>query len=245
MEQLLEFSFRIMPGLILIALTYILLPRKSIVSKLFLLVFGFILMRDAMTPMGFWQFGKSENTIWLRFIDNGLILFVLALTSLVLTLGFMFMNKPLNKHILWFGNNKVMSLMVGLVGAMIVIAPFFIMYINSPIEERGGIVSPDLLLPLFVFAMLGNFMEEVLFRGYIQGYFKTLVSPWRAVFLSGSLFSMGHIFLAATVTNLGVAVLLFTLYEGLICAVVRKNHGVIAAALTHGLTIFVLASGLF
>lgn len=245
MEQLLEFGLRITPGIVLIALTYILLPRKSIISKLFMLVFGFVLMRDTMTPLGFWQFGISENTMWLRFIDDGLILFALALTSLVVTLGIMFMNKPLNNHILWFGNYKVISLMVGLVGAVIVIAPFFIMYINAPIEGRGGNVSPDQMLPLFVFALLGNFMEEVLFRGYIQGYFETLVSPWRAVFLSGLLFSMGHIFLATTVTNLGVGVLLFTLYEGLICAVVRKNHGVIAASLTHGLTIFVLASGLF
>ena len=55
---------------------------------------------------------------------------------------------------------------------------------------------------------------------------------------------MGHIFLAVTVTDLGIAVILFTLYEGIICAVVRKNHGVIAATITHGMTIFILASGL-
>ncbi|MFD3221776.1 lysostaphin resistance A-like protein [Staphylococcus saprophyticus] len=245
MEQLLEYSIRITPGLVILTLTYILLPKKSIASKLFLLIFGFILIRDSMTPMEFWQFGISEKTVWLRFIDDGLILFVLALTSLGLTFGIIYLNKPLNKYLIWFGNNKVMSLVVGFIGAVIVLAPILMMSIGTPIEERGGVVSPDLLVPLLVLAIFGNFMEEVLFRGYLQGYFEKLSGPWRAVVLSGLLFATGHIFLAITVTDLGVAILLFTLYEGFICAIVRMNHGIIAATLTHGLTIFVLASGIF
>lgn len=244
MEILLDYSLRILPGLVLIMLIFLLLPKNSVISKIFLLIFGFILMRDAMTPMGLWQFGVEEGTVWLRFIDNGLILIVLALTSLGLTFGIIYFNKSLRKYLLWFGNNKVMSLTVGLVGAFIAIAPFIFMYMGTSVEKLGGPVSVELLLPLLVFSLFGNFTEEVLFRGYVQGYFETQTSPWLAVLLSGLLFSMGHIFLAATVTSLGIAIILFTLYEGLICAVVRKNHGIIAATLTHGLTIFILASGL-
>lgn len=238
-----DYSLRIMPGIFLIALIYFLLPKPFIVVKIFLLMFGFILMRDAMTPMGLWEFGIEERVIWLRFIDDGFILLVLAITSLILTVGIVYFNRRMRKYLMWFGDNKIKSILAGLLGATIASAPFFFMNIGISTEKLGGVVSAELLLPLLVFSVLGNFTEEVLFRGYIQGYFETQVNPWHAVLLSGLLFALGHIFLAATVTDIGLAILLFTLYEGLICAVVRKNHGIIAATITHGLTIFVLSSG--
>ncbi|GIQ69065.1 hypothetical protein XYCOK13_18890 [Xylanibacillus composti] len=87
-------------------------------------------------------------------------------------------------------------------------------------------------------------MEEVLFRGYVQGYLEQRTGMWRAAILSGLFFASGHIFLSATVTDLGIMVLVFTLYEGIVCSIVRMKHGIIAATLTHGLAIFALASGL-
>ena len=87
-------------------------------------------------------------------------------------------------------------------------------------------------------------MKEVLFRGYLQGMFELKTGPWRAALLSGLLFAAGHVFLSATVTDLGPLILLFTLYEGLVCSLVRMRHGVAASALTHGLAIFVLSAGL-
>lgn len=243
MDMLLEFSLRIIPALLIIAVTYILIPKKSVMSKMFLLIFGFVVMRDAMTPMGFWQFGLSEGIVWLRFIDDGFILISLAITSLILTLAVIFFNKNMNKYLKWFGIHKMRSVAVGVFGAVIVTFPFLIMYMNTPIDDRGGTVAGSLLAPLLIFALFGNFMEEVLFGGYIQGYFETLVRPWRAAVISGLLFSAGHIFLATTVTDLGWPILLFTLYEGMVCAFIRKDHGIFAASLTHGLSIFVLASG--
>ncbi|MFC7109047.1 hypothetical protein ACFQQB_56800 [Nonomuraea rubra] len=66
----------------------------------------------------------------------------------------------------------------------------------------------------------------------------------RAALLSAALFAACHVFLASTVTAAGWPLLLFTLYEGLICAFLRLRSGVIAAALAHGTAIFLLASAL-
>lgn len=156
----------------------------------------------------------------------------------------MYGNRSLNGYLVWFGSNKPLSLVAGLVGAAVVIAPFLILYGQVPIDQRGGVVSSELLLPLLTLALLGNFMEEVLFRGYIQGYIEQRTGMWRAAVLSGMLFAVGHVFLSATVTDLGIMVLAFTLYEGVVCGIVRMKHGIIAATLTHGLAIFILASGL-
>lgn len=243
--DLIEYIFLILPGFILLMLTYFLLPYRSIAFRIFLLVTGFILLRDAMTPIGFWKLGNSDGIVWMRFIEDPAILFILSGTSLLLTLAIIWMNPRLKAYIIWFGRSKISSLFIGIIGAVIVTGPFLILYGFVPIEARGGIVNPNILIPLFTLALFGNFMEEVLFRGYIQGYFEQMTGRWRAAILSGFLFALGHIFLATTVTDLGMIVLLFTLYEGIVCAIVRMNHGVIASTVTHGLAIFVLSSGFF
>src|SRR5690625_1496402 len=130
MELLMDYSLRIMLGIFLIALIYFLLPKQFIVVKIFLLVFGFILMRDAMTPMGLWEFGIEEQMIWLRFIDDSFILLALAITSLVLTVGIVYFNRRMRKYLVWFGDNKIKSILAGLLGATIAIAPFFFMYMG-------------------------------------------------------------------------------------------------------------------
>jgi uncharacterized protein len=99
---------------------------------------------------------------------------------------------------------------------------------------------------VLVVALLGNLYEEVLFRGYLQGYLQTGcgMGRYRAGIASGLLFGLGHSFLALTVTAVGWPVLLFATHEGIVCGVIRARRGVAAAVVTHGLAIFVLASGL-
>ncbi len=78
MDQLLEYSFRITPGLLLLIFTYILLSKEMIASKLFVLVFGFILVRDAMTDgiLAIWCLRKhslaSLHRGWSLVIDAGI-----------------------------------------------------------------------------------------------------------------------------------------------------------------------------
>lgn len=165
--EILNYSLRIAPGLILLCLTYALLPKKDKIIKIFLLLFGFILIRDAMTPMGFWRFGVTDNVIWLRFADNETTLYTLGLTSLLLTWGIIYFNPRLKEYLVWFGQSKGISLCVGLLGAVAVITPFWFMYHGMPMDQRGG-VPENSMLPLLCIALLGNFMEEVLFRGYLQ-----------------------------------------------------------------------------
>lgn len=241
--DIIAYAWRITPGLLLITLTYLLLPKESVISRIFMLVFAFILIRDAMTPAGFWKFGVSANTIWLRFADNGTLLLILGAASILFTLLILRLNTSLKETIVWFGKNKVTSLLVGFVGALVVVTPILLTYLFGPIEERGGGVPATLWLPLLFLALSGNWLEEVLFRGYVQGYLSRMTGRWKAALLSGLLFAVGHIFLSATVTDLGVFILLFTFYEGIICAIVRMNHGVIASTLTHGIAIFILAAG--
>lgn len=123
---------------------------------------------------------------------------------------------------------------------------------TSVTSYRGGPVPAPLQAVLLFFCLAGNFLEEFLFRGYFQGYLQTVYElkqlsthPFKRIFLSGMLFGFMHSFLATTVTNEGVAVILFTLFEGLIAAFIREKAGLLSSTLAHGLAIYLLSAGLF
>jgi uncharacterized protein len=248
MNELIQYILYITPGILLLTITYLLTPKKSLISRILILIFGFILIRDAMTPFGFWQFGatpKSDLVLWLRFIEDSVLLISFGTIALISTLLILATNKDLSKLVKWGNYKQVKTYLIGLLGAVVVTAPFFLIYSGIPIESRGGELSTAVLPALLILALLGNFMEEVLFRGFLQGHYEKLYGAKKALILSALMFAVGHIFLAFTVTSVGIAIIIFTFYEGLICAYVRNQAGVISSTITHGLAIFLLASGLF
>lgn len=246
MTLLLAFTLRIIPGIVVLGLVYGLLPKKEQLFKRLLLILGFILMRDAMTPIGLWTFGITDGVMWLRFIEDPFILISLGVFSLVIAFLLYRYVLSLKTSLKWFrGSTKIQAIIAGLVMPIIILGPFVIPYLFTPISTRGGAVPLSMLGSLFVFSLMGNFLEEILFRGYLQGYLSDQnVRLFKRILLSGLLFSMGHIFLAITVTNLGVLILIFTFWEGIICAALHEKYGIVSATLAHGISIFILASGL-
>lgn len=198
-----------------------------------------------MVPMKFWFLGP-EGFFWARWIEDASLLIVLAAIGPLVVLFMNVIDKDLNALLVWFKGNRFIGIWVGLAGAIAVVLPMFIIYRFVPIELRGGVVAAGLIVPILLITVLGNLWEEVLFRGYLQGYLEKIAgfSPIRAAVASGIGFSFGHIFLAVNVTDAGLNLLLFALYEGVIAGLVRMKYGLIPATLTHGLALFGLTSGL-
>ena len=196
-----------------------------------------------MTPTGLWSFG-SEGFFWLRFINEPWILIIIGLISTGTVVILNLAEKNLSGLLVWHKGNVTKSIQYGIIGALIVAIPLLFMYLSTPIEVRGGRPEIHMIIPIFIVSLLGNFYEEVLFRGYFQGYIEKYVTPIKAAILSGVLFGFGHSFLAITVTNIGFPLLLFATYEGIIAGLIRMKFGLIGATLTHGLAIFLLASGI-
>lgn len=241
MGLLIDYSYRLFPGLFLIGLFYLILPKKNDLLKTVILILGFILMRDTMTPLGLWEFGVDGNIIWLRFIDDSFILITIALFSLILSLV---ISRSHSSQLNWFTNqHKVTSILMGMLAAMLVAVPFMIPYFFVPLEDRGGFFPPSLRIALLLFTLFGNCLEEVLFRGLFQSYIKKETGKVRSILLSGLFFAVSHTFLAITVTDLGIWILVFTLYEGIICAIMYEKYGLMSATLTHGLAIFLISAG--
>lgn len=200
-----------------------------------------------MTPLELWSIG-SEGFIWIRFISKPIVLIVLGLSSLSFVFLMNKLSPELKAYLIWFKKDKVKGIITGVLGALAVALPFVIYQISSvPINERGGIV-PGYIVPFILFITLtGNLFEEVLFRGYFQGLLekKYKINIYKAGLISGVLFSFGHIFLAYNITNVGLPILIFALWEGSIAGLVRARYGIVPAVFTHGLAVFILSSGLF
>lgn len=206
-------------------------------------------------------------TLWLRFTDDPLALLVMAVASLALVAAILWACRDLRWTVLWTGRRWWASVLVGLLGAALIVLPFLFLYgtlgewipaLHSvapalttpvvPVDNRGGAVAGGVLVVLALFALCGNLAEEVLFRGFLQAHLEDQLpgrtGRWRAALLSALIFAAGHLFLAYNLTGLGWPILAFTALEGLVCAVIALRHGVLGATVAHAGAIFLLASGL-
>lgn len=242
-QLLFEYLVRIIPGFCVGVLFVLLLPNKSVELRIASYILIFVLIRDAMTPLGLWEFG-NEGFFWMRFIDDPLMLVILGVTSFMLVLCAYLLDLDTRRYIVLFRTHYLKAIPAGIIGALAVAAPLLAVYTGTPIQARGGIVPICLTVPILVMALFGNLLEEALFRGYFQGYMDTVTGRRTSALLSGLMFCLGHVFLATTVTDVGVPILVFTLYEGLIAAFVQMRYGLVSSTLAHGGGIFLIASGI-
>lgn len=235
------------PGLVIAGVLFWFFRNSHKLIHIGIFVTVFIFTRDAMTRFGLWRIG-GQGFLWIRWISDPLILVVLAVSSLGFVILMQKVSPVLAKGVDFFRGKKVQGLLLGILGAIIVVFPLISYHAAFvPIAERGGAVALSILPFTLLISLVGNFYEEILFRGYVYSYLieDENMPPLKAAVLSGLLFSFGHIFLAFNVTSVGLPILIFAFWEGSIAGIVRSKYGVIPATLTHGLAIFIITSGLF
>lgn len=243
MRMLMELTLRIVPGMLVLgAGVAVLRGRATVQLRVLLYVLAFVLLRDAMTPLGLWRIGVTDGrAFWLRFVDDAVVLVVLAVTSLLVAVALPRLDRDVTVR---WGRLGPRPLVEGVAGVAVIVAPVALVGWGVPVAARGGAVAWSLVPAVLLLAFLGNLLEEVLFRGALQGELARHLSPAATVLASGLLFGAGHVFLATTVTDLGWPVLVFTTWEGVVCAWLAQRHGVLAATVAHGGAIAALATGL-
>ena len=235
MAVLINYGTYLAPGLLLFGLWFALTPQSLTGMRILILLVAFVLMRDVMTPLGMWSLGSA---VQLAFTANTFVLAALGGLSVLLIALLVRVAPDLSPLILWSKGHRASGLTVGIaVGCLIGVPLRFYQGIEASAIPGYWVWLPGMV----VLAYGANALEEVLFRGYLQGYLEQHVAPLRAALVSGVAFAACHAFLALSVTQLGWPVLLFTLIEGLACALVRMRYGVLAATLTHGTAILLVA----
>lgn len=235
MAVLLHYTAYVAPGVLLLGLWFVLTPRSLPAMRILILLVAFVLMCDVMTPLGLWAL---SDAVQIAFTANTFVLAALGGLSLLLIALLAQMAPEWSRWVVWSRGHRALGLAVGLVVGCLIGVP---LRLYQGIEAHG-IPGYWVWLPgMVVLAYGANALEEVLFRGYLQGYLEQQLTPLRAALISGVAFAACHAFLALSVTQLGWPVLLFTLIEGLACALVRMRYGVLAAILTHGTAILLIA----
>lgn len=232
---LVNYTIYLAPGLLLFGAWFALTPKSLPAMRILTLLAAFVLMRDAMTPLGLWAL---SDEVQIAFTTNTFVLAALGGLSLLLIAVLAWVAPELSRLIVWFKGRRAHGLAVGLAVGCLIGVPLRLFQGIDPQTIHGYWVW---LPGMVVLAYGANALEEVLFRGYLQGYLEQQVTPLRAALISGVAFAACHAFLALSVTQLGWPVLLFTLIEGLACALVRMRYGVLAATLAHGTAILLIA----
>lgn len=233
---------RVAPGLVLGAMM-LFLARRDARLRIVLYVALFVLLRDAMTPLGLWSFG-TEGFFWIRLAGDVWFLIAFGVSCLLMALALYALDRENRPLVGWLRGSASVGLTLGLCGAIVVVLPLVVTYRFTPIGSRGGAVPWATVPAILVFAMLGNLLEELLFRGYVYGHLAQEMTPVKAGVASGVVFAFCHIFLALTVTATGYPLLVFVLWEGVIAGLVGAKCGVLPSTVTHGGAIFLLSSGL-
>jgi membrane protease YdiL (CAAX protease family) len=241
---LLEYGLRIAPGFALSLVFLGLLPRELVGARLCIHLGLFVLLRDAMTPVGLWRI-DDQPVHWLRLASDPVVLSMLALMTAGLCSAICKLEPELARRVVSARGPVGRGVLAGAIGAASIALPMVALTRHVPVELRGGHVAALALGPLFVFSLIGNAYEELLFRGFLQSLLAERVGARRAVVISGVAFAFGHVPLATTVTNIGAPILAFTAFEGLICAELYRRFGLLAAVVAHGGGIFLVASGLW
>lgn len=242
MAGLVRYGLQLAPGIALAIILLWITRRASRSFRVWIYILAFIFMRDLMTPLGLWSVG-SDPAFWLRFAADGSVLFALASGSLVVSLLIMAFERGRGPALVWFTERRFTAVGAALLAAGVVAAPVLLLRAGILPGEVGG-AFPAVLLPgVLAVALAGNLLEELLFRGYLQDEFVVQgLHPTIAAVASGVAFGFGHIFLAFTVTSAGLALVVFTLWEGIICGLMRLRYGLVAAVITHGVAIALIAS---
>ncbi|NIE75257.1 CPBP family intramembrane metalloprotease [Pantoea sp. Ap-967] len=228
------YLWRLLPLLGLFALWLWLTPRSQAGMHVLILLLAFVCTRDMMTPSAIWALGGEPP---LRFHANPWVLAALGTGSLAL-LGLLARGLPTCwQWVVGFKGNRTAGIALGVAAGCL---------IGLPIRLHLGLGLAPLpwLLGFATLALAGNALEEVLFRGMLQGLLEQHTSPWRAALGSACAFAACHGYLALVLTDLGWPVMLFTFVEGLVCAAVRLKWGTWPAAAAHGSAILLIGAPL-
>jgi hypothetical protein len=239
--EFLAYLVRVLPALIPLGVLLFVLPRNLRWIRFFLYAFAFLVGRDAMTPAGLWTI---DDSLHLRFTAPGEILIVIGLLSAGIVLLIQKTEPSLKDVPVWFAGSRAAGVGLGLLAVVVILLLPFGFHRLSAGEPPPVANGALYVVGVVVLALLGNLLEEALFRGYFQGLLLDEgVSAVRAALASGIFFGVCHGLLATATTDAGAPLMLFTIYEGVVAAFVRLRSGVIPAAIAHGGAVCLLSLG--
>lgn len=219
----------------------LILPEQIYPLSLFCQFFSFIYLRDSLIPTKLWFINVKidENLFNFKFIEDSDILFILSILCLINGIIIYYINKNvLTVKILH--TNIFNGIIVGIGFSLLIYYPIY-MIRQLPLNLFFENLFKNKILSLanICMCLFGNFVEEILYRGLLAKYLKSYgIETLRSYIIQAAFFTILHMYLAYLMTDIGIPILLFTFYEGFICAYIENKYGIFSSTIAHGLAIF-------
>ncbi|ANY07326.1 hypothetical protein [Pseudonocardia sp. HH130630-07] len=102
---LVDYPLRLLPGTLVLGALFVVLGRAATPLRIAVLVLGFVLVRDAMTPLGLWTMGVAPVGVpWLRFAPDPVVLVGLGLAGAAGALAVASGPRDLRGLVVWGGS---------------------------------------------------------------------------------------------------------------------------------------------
>jgi hypothetical protein len=239
--ELVEYLQLILPPFALIWLFIFQLPDSAFPLRLSAQIFSFIFVRDAMIPTRMWSITSNFS---LTFINDAEALFVVSGSSVFMAVLIYYANKS-QASVVLCRKSELKCFMAGMIASLVVYLPVLLIK-NTMLAPTTTIqYTFPLLMGNLALTVCGNLVEELLFRSYLSSYLGRLgVTSLRSALLQATAFAVFHMYLALIVTSCGAMLLVFTFWEGFVCARLQQQYGLMSATIAHALAIFYITVNL-
>ena len=237
-SEFINYMELILPPFCFIWLFVVQLPQAAFPLRLAAQIFSFIFVRDSMISTRMWTI---QTDFTLAFLDDATSLFLVSISSVVMA-GMIYITSKKSASIVLFRTSPAVCFQTGILASFLVYSPVYFLknHLGTPSTTINDFY---LLLGNLSLALCGNLVEEMLFRSCLASYLKNYgITPYRSAFLQAYAFALFHLYLAYIVTNCGALLIVFTFWEGFICAVLQHRYGLLSSTLAHGLAIFYITA---
>ncbi|MCR8659053.1 CPBP family glutamic-type intramembrane protease [Paenibacillus endoradicis] len=236
MELLLELLWILFPFLLVMLLLYVIVARKKVVWKIVIFVTSFVIIETMLLYKQLWWLHGEHRRLEIEFTSDGWILFTLSLVGLLIVVGCILFQVKLNRYVIWTGKNIFKSVTCGSIGAIILSLPIILLnfYSLGRVPVDGSL---SLFISIIMFIVVGKSIEELLFRGYLQGYLDRIYSPFKSGFITTAIYSLLNFLILIVANEYFLLAWIQTIYIGIICSCLRYRYGILASTLANALAI--------
>lgn len=236
MELLLELLWILFPVLLVMLLLYMMVAHKKIVWKIVIFIASFVIIEIMFLYKQLWWLQGEHRRLDIEFTSDGWILFTLSLIGLLIVVGCILFQVKLNRYVIWVGSSIFISVMYGSIGAIILIIPVLLLNLHTfgEVPFDGNVT---LLISIILFILVGKAIEELIFRGYLQGYLDRLYSPFMSAFITTAIYSLLHLLILILLKEHYLLASMQSIYIGIVCSFLRYHYGIMASTLANALAI--------
>lgn len=236
MELLLELLWILFPILLVMLLLYVLVARNKVAWKIAVITMSFVIIETILLYKQLWWLHGEHRKLDIEFTADAWILFTLSLIGLLIIVGCILFQVQLNRYVIWAGKSIFKSILYGLFGAIVLVIPilFFNQHTLEKVSYEGNL---SLFISTILFILVGKSLEELIFRGYLQGYFERIFTPLKAVLIATAIYSLLHFMMLVIIGEHYWLALLQSIYIGIVCSGLRYRYGILASALANALAI--------